>query len=231
MPLGPWPTVCLLCALVAGCNITAIEDGARFGPVVQVKDFFTSVFLVPTEDGALLVDAGYNKKGKPILRALEAEGLAAEDVSHIFVTHGHGDHVAGLSIFAGAQVLALEAEAELLAEEAPDGVEVRAELEDGERREIGGLSVETLAVPGHTAGNAAYLIDGVLILGDSAQLDGQGRVILVSDRFSDDPERARTSLLELRDRLLARDDEIEAVLFSHSGGLRDPGAFFEMSEP
>lgn len=210
----------------SACNYTPIEDGARFGEVLQVKDFFTSVFLAKTDNGnAILFDAGYNKNAKPILEALESEGLEASDVTHIFLTHGHGDHVAGLAHFEGAIVLALEAEADLVREESPNGAELTRSLNDGEIIAADNTNVEVFSVPGHSAGNAAYLVAGALILGDSAILDGKAQVTTVAPSRSADPEQAERSLEALRQRLEPRRDEIDVVTFSHSGSTT-PDSFF-----
>ena len=37
-----------------GCaDRVRIDDGAQVGPLTQVKDWFTSVFVLPTDDGAV----------------------------------------------------------------------------------------------------------------------------------------------------------------------------------
>ena len=197
------------------------------GTSVQVKDLFTSAFVVRTPAGhAIVFDLGFNGRGRKITAALAREGLDPRSVSHVFVTHAHRDHVAGAQAFPDAEVLALGIEAPAI-ERATDGrLEVTRALADGDVIEIDGLAVEVFAVPGHTAGSSAYLVDGVLILGDAAMLYRTGTVGPVAERYSDDPVQAERSLTELRERLRPRQEQLRAVLFAHSAGLSPVDAFF-----
>ncbi len=57
-------------------------------------------FLIRQDDRVILVDAGYGKKENPVsllLRSLSQAGLKPEDVTHVLLTHLHGDHVGGLA--------------------------------------------------------------------------------------------------------------------------------------
>ena len=65
--------------------------------------------------------------------------------------------------------------------------------------------------------------------GDSAMLFRDGAVGPPPEKYSEDPAQAAVSLINLRDRLLPRADEVQAVVFSHSGGLDDPTAFWELA--
>src|SRR5215210_3083042 len=78
-------------------------------------------------------------------------------VTHILVTHHHGDHVAHLAAMReryGAPVLAHALEGPRL----PGGAD-RA-LADREIVETGGLRVEAVHTPGHTDGMLAFVING-----------------------------------------------------------------------
>ena len=91
----------LALVIFSGCaDITPIVDGETHGSVTVVQDWFTSVALVRTGAGPVLVDAGFRPS------AIE-EGLAAQDidpaaVSTVLLTHAHGDHVAGREALPGA---------------------------------------------------------------------------------------------------------------------------------
>lgn len=212
--------------LLLACNVTPIEDGATFGPLTQVKDVFTSAFVGRTDAGTtVLFDTGINARGAPLARALEGLDATLDDPTALFVTHGHGDHVAGAGAFADGTIHAVEAERGLLEEE---GVSLDVPLVDGQVVVVDEWTVEVLHVPGHTAGNAVYLVDGVLVMGDTALLEADGTVAPAPEGYSDDPEQAADGLLALRDRLLPRRDEVRSVVFAHSAGLTDPEAFFGM---
>jgi glyoxylase-like metal-dependent hydrolase (beta-lactamase superfamily II) len=216
-----------LLPFLLACSVTRIQDGAVFGPVTQVKTSFTSAALIHDGSEAVLFDAGFERDAGAIADALEAAGLSLEDISKVFLTHGHTDHTRGLEGLPGVELLALEAERGLLSEEA--GVALDTPLVDGEVVEAAGYAVEVFSVPGHTAGNAVYLVGGVLIMGDTAILTRGGAVEPAPEKYSDDPEQAAAELEALRERLAPRREEIIGVVFAHSGGLEDPAVFFDGS--
>ncbi|MCK6524329.1 MBL fold metallo-hydrolase [Myxococcota bacterium] len=213
--------------LLFACKVTGIEDGVRFGPLTQVKLTYTSVFVGETGGGALvLFDAGPQEDGAKVEKALEPMGYTLADVDHLFITHAHEDHIGGLAAYPNATRWGLGLEAPLLGQA---GHSLDTPLEDGDVTTLDDWSVEVFSVPGHTPGNAAYLVGGVLVTGDSAMLFRDGAVGPPPEKYSEDPAQAAASLLDLRDRLLPRAAEVEAVVFSHSGGLDDPTAFWEQA--
>lgn len=166
----------MLLLLSLACSQTSIDDGAEFGPFIQVKTSFTSALVATSDAGAVLVDAGYQDNGKAVEAYLETQGLTLDDVSDVLLTHGHSDHSAGLPAYPNATVWAHEDEVELILEEGPEGVRVDETLVDGQIVQLQGYDFETLLVPGHTTGNVVYLSEGVLITGDSAFLYKDGTV-------------------------------------------------------
>jgi hydroxyacylglutathione hydrolase len=117
-----------------------------------LPDILTNTYLVAAAAGgpAFLVDAG--GPIAPLAEAAEAHGL---EVTHVLLTHHHGDHIAelgeALERWPAAQVLAH-------AQERVPGV--TGELGDGDELEAGGLRVRALHTPGHTAGMLAFLVEG-----------------------------------------------------------------------
>ena len=53
---------------------------------------YNTCFTLHSEKGVLLVDAG---GGNGILTQLEKAGIRREDISDLFVTHAHTDHLLG----------------------------------------------------------------------------------------------------------------------------------------
>jgi glyoxylase-like metal-dependent hydrolase (beta-lactamase superfamily II) len=100
-----------------------------------------------------------------------------------------------------------------------DGVKVRRTLGDGDTLQLGNLMVRAFTVPGPTAGSAAYLIEGVLILGDSADMSSDGKLAGSPWLFSDDQGMDRASLVKLEQRLTNEQIEVKALAFSHSGAV------------
>ena len=196
--------------MATGCaDITPIEDGAVFGSVEVVKDWFTSTALVQSEGTTLMVDAGFRERA--MRRSLSKRGVEPEEVDHVLLTHGHGDHVGALLLYPNAEIWALPEEASVLDEQ---GVTATSELTVG-LQNFGGIEVEVVAVPGHTPGSAVFVIDGVALLGDTAQIAKDGRLTPVAEKHSEDPEEAEKSLGTMAQALLDR--EVSVIVPSHSG--------------
>ena len=177
-----------------------------------------------------LVDAGNDASGKAILAELSRRQLGPDAVVAILLTHGHPDHTAGLKLFPKARVVALEREVGLvegtegshgpmtrLAPVRPTGVKVSWPVRDGDLIVIDDTEVRVYAVPGHTAGSAAYLVDGVLFLGDAADTDDSGQMLGAPWIFSDSQSDDRESLTRLAKRLQQDHAVVKALAFAHSG--------------
>jgi glyoxylase-like metal-dependent hydrolase (beta-lactamase superfamily II) len=113
-------------------------------------EWLSNTYLVADEEGgsALVVDAG--GPCAPLVEAAERLGVR---VRTLLLTHHHHDHVAEADVWQDAEVLAHPVEAEQL-----EGVD--RTIEPGETLELGGLHVETLHTPGHTAGMLNFVING-----------------------------------------------------------------------
>lgn len=135
-------------------------------PTDKAQFFFTPT-LVNTGNELILFDTGLNPDG--IIAAVEAAGYAPGDVSHVVITHMHGDHVGGLTggdgpTFANAQHVTGQAEYDHWSGVANDTftnkVEPLAEqfsfIGNGESVASGITSVMT---PGHTPGHMSYMLE------------------------------------------------------------------------
>ncbi len=227
----------LVIAVVALIAVTfmgrqSITDGFETNGVHIVKDGMVSVTVVPIAQGQVaLIDAGNDKSGQAILAELSRRHLGPDAVTAILLTHGHPDHTAAIALFPKAQVMALDAEVALvegrtaargpvprLFPARPTGVTVTS-LQDGTTVTLGEMQVGVFAVPGHTAGSAAYLMNGVLFLGDAADTNSDGEVKGAPWIFSDSQAQDRASLVSLDQRLLRDGVEVKAIVFAHSGVL------------
>ncbi len=227
--------VCFIGSVVAAfAGSPSFEDGTEVNGVARiVKDGYSSVAFLEVGDGTLaLIDCGMDKEGKPLLAELARRKLGPEAVSAIFLTHGHGDHVGACHLFPKAQIYALEREVaaaegregfhgpltQLMPVKA-SGLHVTRGLRDGETVTVGGLSVQVFAVPGHTAGSAAYLAKEVLFLGDSADATKDGKLAPAKWPVTDDRAQNRQSLVALANRLKPMPAQVKALVFSHTGTL------------
>lgn len=117
--------------------------------------WLSNAYLVadPERGTGVLIDG--NDEMEPLLERAERDGIG---ITHVLVTHPHGDHVAGLgearARLGNPPLVAHEATAAELDED------VAITLGDGEKLDAGGIEVEALFTPGHAAGHLAYLLDG-----------------------------------------------------------------------
>lgn len=121
-------------------------------------------------------------------------------LSHILLTHGHFDHMGGVAelwrTFPEAQVHLHAADAGLdepLTPTAPlRGLTLWA---DGDTVALGGLTIEVLHTPGHTAGSVVLRCQDALFTGDTLFTGTAGR----TDLPGGSPEAMATSLKRLAD--------------------------------
>jgi hydroxyacylglutathione hydrolase len=116
--------------------------------------FLTNNYVVADQLGghAVMIDAG--GPVQPLLDFIEREQLT---LTHVLLTHHHGDHVSEIGAVRAAYpdvpVLAHELER--------DDIPVpTVALAPGETLRTGDLVIEPLHTPGHTAGMLSFLIDG-----------------------------------------------------------------------
>ena len=116
-------------------------------------DWLSNAYLVGDEENgkAVVIDSG--GPSGPLLEAAERHGL---DVELLLLTHHHWDHVAENGVWKerhGVEILAHPIEAELIDQ-------VDRTIEPGETVEVGGLAIESLLTPGHTAGMLNFVVNG-----------------------------------------------------------------------
>lgn len=213
-------------------GVVELTDGVELGElkIRAVKDGYVAAYLIPAGDDAVaLVDCGDDPSGQSLLAELARRKLAPESVKAIFLTHAHPDHIGACHLFRQAKVYAFEGDAKTAAGEArakgplPSRVDTPPEkrikvtelLNDGDSIQIGTATITAHHVPGHTAGSAAFVAGGVLLLGDNATLKKDG-VAPAPWVVSDDTEENKRSLRALHERL-KQDGTVKTLAFSHSG--------------
>ena len=193
---------------LADGNVTVIADG--WGPVT------IGAYLFALKDGGFgLIDATMDPEATAIRAALTRVGATSEDVHAVFLTHSHGDHATGARSFPNADVYVLDADVDGVESR---GIAVTRGLADGERMEVSGTPVEVFALPGHTPGSSAYLVHGVLFLGDSAAAAQDGSIVS-NFLLSDDSEQNERSLRALAERLRVRPADVHSIAFGHQGAV------------
>jgi len=210
------------------CNHTLLRDGNRtvLFDVGAGFDFMPSAGQLPD--------------------ALDAMGLAPEDITHLVITHAHPDHIWGLlddfdePFLPNAQIImgraewdywmdpttidTIGAERQSFAVGAARRLEMVADqvtlVEDGAEVVAGVMAVAT---PGHTPGHMSYQVQlgnqGVLVTGDAI---GNGHVAFERPGFTSgadqDPVTGGATRAALLDRITA-DDLLVAGFHVQDGGL------------
>lgn len=145
-------------------------------------------YLIETENGLVLVDAGLRGEENRILAAMSR--LGRDDLRLIYITHAHLDHygsAAALKRITGAPIAVHQADVEAMAAgqtrlgEArgqgrllaallplahpllrPEPAEADIPLEDDQRLDELGLDAVALHTPGHTFGSTCLVVEGRL---------------------------------------------------------------------
>ncbi len=210
--------------------------GARSEPfeiggtgVFGLTNLFVELYAAKVGKAVVLFDTGMDPRGRPVDRLLEALGAERGDVTDVFLTHCHPDHVAGAPLFPAARVHAGARDGPRLTGEAPP----RRAAERWFRRllptpavhatdlhagtasvRVGGESIRVLPLPGDTPGACAFLFRGILFVGDALDLRG-GRLRPAWGYATDDAAENLRSIASLPDRLAEL--PLDFVCTAHGG--------------
>jgi glyoxylase-like metal-dependent hydrolase (beta-lactamase superfamily II) len=198
--------------------------------VMRVHSAIADFYGARVGGRVVLFDAGADPEGHGLDALLAALKASREDVSDIFVTHGHVDHYAAAPLCPRARLHAGAADAAMIAGRAPTVPRIPglfshllptppATVTDaiGERAEVAvdpGASVRALAFPGHTPGSMVYFFAGVLFVGDSINYQ-RGKLQPAMSPISTDPHENRRRIAALPDNLALAD--IQQVCTGHGG--------------
>lgn len=180
--------------------------------IYHVRNLLSDVYAARAGDDVLLFDAGMDPEGHAVDDLLRALGATRGQVKHVFLSHGHFDHIAAAELFPHAHIHLGRGDVAMAAQSEPaqpltprlfsalvGSVPVRAhdELEGRQRIAVGGAdAVIALPFPGHTPGSYLYLFRHVLFTGDSLDLEAD-KLVPAETSHSVDPIANRTSISRL----------------------------------
>jgi hydroxyacylglutathione hydrolase len=144
--------------------------------------FLSNTYLVAEGGTGFLIDAG-----GPVAPLLDA----GVDITHVLLTHHHGDHVQELG-----DVLERFPDAQVLAHPDEAVMGRTGTIGDGDVVEAAGLQVSAIHTPGHTSGMLSFQVGDELFTGDTLF---KGSVGGVRAPGSTSYEELRSSIM---DRLL-----------------------------
>ncbi len=152
------------------------ESSKTITYLVWDGDSGSGVVIDPVLDFAVASGEVRTESADALLAAAEAEAVA---IIWVLETHVHADHLSaaqwvkartGASTGIGEGICAVQnlfAPMFEAADVAGDGREFDRLLAEGDRLEVGGLTIEVLALPGHTPADLAYRIGDAVFVGDS----------------------------------------------------------------
>ena len=182
---------------VIGKNVYHIQDYNSSNPAGETFDAdgtlthfnnCSDIYLLVGEKEALIIDLSnpinWADNAAESLQSLVAERIGDKPLTITF-THNHGDHTGMIPAFVeNPQVrFALpQGDFRRLADRFPEAQ--RSFIGEGDVFDLGGMEVEAIAVPGHTAGSMVYLLKGqdLLFTGDAIG-SGHGVWIFNEDGF------------------------------------------------
>jgi hydroxyacylglutathione hydrolase len=183
------------------------------------------VYLIDGGTESALVDTGAGMGVDSILEMVTREGLETSSIRHVILTHGHGDHAGGAAkmrqrltdpiVYSASDIadfIRTGDETALSIDVAKDAgiypsdyafepCEVNVELGEGDKVEVGDLSLTVLETPGHSDGHISLSLESelgqILLAGDVIFVGGRIMLTTIHDCRIDALVRSLRKLREL----------------------------------
>lgn len=156
--------------------------------IVDGPPLYTNCFLLVGDKGhAVAVDPAAD--AARFTEALEQEGGT---LTHIFLTHGHHDHIGSVEPLRakyGAKVYIAKPDADQF------GIKADEFFTDGQELAVDDMSFKVITTPGHTPGSVCIACGDLLFTGDTLFAGDIGR----TDFPGGSMEQMKKSLAKLRD--------------------------------
>ena len=177
----------------------------------------SNVYVFTDDEGISLVDTGSGMPPNTLTPQLEQLGLKTRKITKVILTHGHIDHIGGLSEIderCSPQVFIHENDSEVVRSL---GVKSTNQLNEGDVIRVGRRDLTVLHTPGHTEGSVCLHQDEIIISGDTAFPGGYfGRTDLPSGNWRQLVDSLdRLARLEVRIMLPGHGEPLFSDAFSH----------------
>jgi glyoxylase-like metal-dependent hydrolase (beta-lactamase superfamily II) len=204
-----------LAVLSAGCThgLAGLRQPPASYAVATAPPFSSLVYAARADSAVVLVDLGWYGGSRGLKRALGRLGVAPAEVTDVFLTHSHRDHVGGWPLVRRARFHVAAEEVALLESWSshhdlpsrgadlllgggnpwPGELDVRPFKQDTVFP-LGRDTVYAFLLPGHTAGSAAYLFRRTLFVGDAFAWNRVTGLRRPARLFSADRARSREGL-------------------------------------
>jgi glyoxylase-like metal-dependent hydrolase (beta-lactamase superfamily II) len=244
MNLPTFLTTTAFAALLSGCtyHMAEVQTPARAVAFTTTGPWRSMVYAARTDSGVIVVDLGWAGAGGRLRGKLRDLGASPADVTDVFLTHSHRDHIAAWRTVRGARFHLWAPEQPLFegtqkhvdfpsrvaranandAGPRPGEVDVRVYAGDT-TFVVGSDTIWAYPVPGHTAGSAAYLFRGVLFVGDAVARKPWRGYAGADPFFSMDTRLNRQSLIALFARVPM--DRVQWVCNAHAKCARPEPRF------
>ena len=148
------------------------EPRRIIGNIYYVGSNLISSFLIVTSEGLILLDTGHVGMLPQVEANIEKLGFKPKDVKFLLNSHAHFDHCGGFAEFkrkTGATIVASKLDGELMKrggkgdfhwgdDLAYESVTPDRYVSDGDRLELGGVTLTAHLTPGHTMGCTSWSI-------------------------------------------------------------------------
>ena len=228
---------------LAGCTMNLAQvEGPELNAIPTAWPYESTLYAGRTAEGVFVIDLGWRGAERALRRGLAQIGARPEDVTDVFLTHGHRDHIAAWPVVRHARFHLMQPEVPLFQGQAahadlpsraarvvrgdagPWPGEVNVQPFSGDTAFVLGTdTIRAFAVAGHTPGSAAYLFRGILFAGDAISRPyitgyGPGMGIFTTDRAEN-----RAALASLFERV--RPYDVRWVCTAHGKCARPDERF------